>query len=54
MLQAKADRLAKQLEQQQDSQSSCNEVLKQQHAEQLQVLQMELDKQLGLQVSSLF
>lgn len=54
VLQAKADRLAKQLEQQQDSLSSCNEALKQQHAQQLDALQMQLDEQSKLQVGQSF
>ncbi|KAL3146687.1 hypothetical protein ABBQ32_000915 [Trebouxia sp. C0010 RCD-2024] len=51
VLQAKADRLAKQLEQQQERLSDCNRVSKQQHAEQLHALHLELENQLALQAA---
>lgn len=54
MLQAKVDRLEKQLEQQQDRLSDCNKDLTKQHAEQLQALHLELENQLALQVRSLY
>lgn len=54
LLQAKVDRFAKQLEEQHSSISNCSEDLKQQHAEQLQGLHMQLQKQQQFQASSQF
>lgn len=50
MLQAKADRLSKQLQEQQESLTSCSEQLEEQHAQQMAALQMQLDKQVQEQV----
>ena len=50
VLQAKVDRLSKQLQEQQQNLTSCSEQLEQQHAQQMAALQVQLDRQVEEQV----